>query len=82
MKVSADSGLEFKFGSDYAITSGGKFPADAVESGKVVLSGDSPAWAELYVNGAGNLAVRAANGFYIRIAENPPECKTGAPAKS
>ena len=68
VKVSADSGLEFKFGSDYAITSGGKFPADAVTSGKVVLSGDSPAWAKLYVNASGNLAVKVADCFYIKIA--------------
>ena len=40
VKVAADEGLDFDFGTEYEITSGGKFPADAVESGKVVLSED------------------------------------------
>ena len=68
VKITAADGLDFDFGSEYAITSGGKFPADAVESGKVVLSEDSPAWAKLYVNASGNLAVKVADCFYIKIA--------------
>jgi hypothetical protein len=57
VKVTADDGLNFDFGVEYEITSGGKFPADAVSSGKVVLSQDSAPWAKLFVNAAGNLAV-------------------------
>ena len=57
VKVSANEGLVFDFGTEYEITSGGKFPADAVTSGKVVLSDDSVSWATLFVNSAGNLAV-------------------------
>ena len=68
MKVSANEGLGFNFGTEYAITSGGKFPTDAVTSGKVVLTDDSPAWAKLYVNASGNLAVKVADYFYIKIA--------------
>jgi hypothetical protein len=57
VKVTADDGLNFDFGVEYEITSGGKFPVDAVSSGKVVLSHDSAPWAKLFVNAAGNLAV-------------------------
>lgn len=57
VKVSADDGLVFSSDTEYAITSGGKFPTDAVSSGKVVLSQDSAPWAMLFVNSAGNLAV-------------------------
>jgi len=68
VKVTADEGLHFNFGDEYEITSGGKFPADAVTSGKVVLTDDSPAWAILYVNASGDLAVKVADYFYIKIA--------------
>jgi len=68
VKVSANEGLDFVCGTEYAITSGGKFPADAVSSGKVVLTDDSPAWAILYVNDTGDLVVKVAEYFYIKIA--------------
>ena len=71
VKVTSDDGLSFGFGTEYAITSGEKFPADAVTGGKVVLSDDSSPWAVLYVNDDGNLAVRVAEYFYIKIAGSP-----------
>ena len=67
VKVTADAGLNFDLGAEYAITSGGKFASDAVTSGKVVLSEDSPAWAKLYVNAAGNLAVMRKPYFTIKV---------------
>ena len=42
----------------YVLTSGGKFPADAVTSGNVVLAEGAPTWIErLAVNGDGNLVL-------------------------
>lgn len=67
VKVSANDGLVFDFNTEYAITSGGKFPADAVTGGKVVLTDDSASWARLYVNGDGNLAVARKPYFSIKV---------------
>ena len=67
VKVTSDDGLSFDFGTEHAITSGGKFPADAVTGGKVVLSDDSAPWARLYVNGDGNLAVTRRPFFLIKV---------------
>jgi hypothetical protein len=67
VKISANDGLKFDFGTEYAITSGGKFPADAVSSGKVVLSDDSASWAKIFVNTEGNLAVVCTPYLYIKI---------------
>jgi hypothetical protein len=67
VKITAADGLNFDFGTEYAITSGGKFPADAVSSGKVVLSDDSVSWATLFVNSAGNLAVVRKPYFTIKV---------------
>ena len=67
VKVSANDGLVFDFNTEYAITSGGKFPADAVTGGKVVLTDDSASWVRLYVNGDGNLAVARKPYFTIKV---------------
>jgi hypothetical protein len=67
VKVSANEGLVFDFGTVYEITSGGKFPADAVTSGKVVLSEGSVSWATLFVNASGNLAVVRKPYFTIKV---------------
>ena len=67
VKVTADEGLDFDLGAEYAITSGGKFASDAVTSGKVVLSGDSADWVTLFVNSAGNLAVMRKPYFLIKV---------------
>jgi hypothetical protein len=67
VKISANDGLKFDFGTEYAITSGGKFPADAVSSGKVVLSDDSASWAKIFVNTEGNLAVVCTPYLYIKV---------------
>ncbi len=67
VKITAADGLDFNFGSEYEITSGGKFPADAVTSGKVVLSDDSVSWATLFVNASGNLAVVRKPYFTIKV---------------
>jgi hypothetical protein len=67
VKITAADGLDFDSGSEYAITTGGKFPADAVTSGKVVLSDDSVSWAALFVNSAGNLAVVCKPYFTIKV---------------
>ena len=67
VKVSANEGLVFDFGTEYEITSGGKFPADAVTSGKVVLSEGSVSWATLFVNSARNLAVVRKPYFTIKV---------------
>ena len=67
VKVTADAGLNFNFGTKYEITSGGKFPADAVTSGKVVLSEGSVSWATLFVNASGNLAVVRKPYFTIKV---------------
>ena len=67
MKITAADGLNFDFGKEYEITLGGKFPADAVTSGKVVLSDDSVSWATLFVNSAGNLAVVRKPYFTIKV---------------
>ena len=67
VKITAADGLTFDFGTEYEITSGGKFPADAVSSGKVVLSDDSVSWASLFVNASGNLAVVRKPYFTIKV---------------
>ena len=67
VKVSANEGLVFDFGTEYEITSGGKFAADAVTSGKVVLSEGSVSWATLFVNASGNLAVVRKPYFTIKV---------------
>ena len=67
VKVSANEGLVFDFGTEYEITSGGKFPTDAVTSGKVVLSEGSVSWATLSVNASGNLAVVRKPYFTIKV---------------
>jgi hypothetical protein len=67
VKVTSDEGLNFNFNDVYAITSGGKFPADAVTSGKVVLDGGSADWVTLSVNAAGNLAVMRKPYFLIKV---------------
>ena len=67
VKITSNDGLSFDFGTEHAITSGGKFPADAVTGGKVVLTDDSAPWARLYVNGDGNLAVARKSYFTIKV---------------
>ena len=66
VKVTADEGLEFDFGSAYTITSNGKFPDDAVASGKIALSEDSASWVSLSV-ASGNLVVTKKPFFHITV---------------
>jgi len=61
VRITSDEGLPFNtvaVQQEFVLTTNGKFPADAVSSGKVVLAEGSPFWVRgIGVNGDGNLCV-------------------------